>query len=145
MNAHVNHDLALALAGVSIDPLREAKREDHFAVNTAIKNATDAVQEQVESLYSPVLGLLDLVFGRLDEDLANFAIEKARLNAWVSAVSLVGAQSPEERADVLGSISDRASVMAKLILAPSPRRRLLWLLRRLEQMRPWWEVVTGRL
>ena len=84
MNAHINHDLALALVEVSIDPLRDQRREDHFAVNAAIKKATDPVQDRITDLYAPILTLLDRGLGRLDEDVANFSIEKARLNAWVS-------------------------------------------------------------
>jgi hypothetical protein len=142
MNAHINHDLPLALVEVTIDPEREKRRRDHFAVNEAIRAATDPVQEQVARLYAPVLRLLDIGFKRLDEDVANFSVAKARLNAWVSAIALAGAADEDERAAVLDSISDRASVMAKLILAPTPNRRAIALLRRAESLLPWWKIVT---
>lgn len=141
MNAHINYDLALALKEVSIDPLREQRREDHFAVNAAIKKATDPVQDRIISLYAPVLRILDRGFGRLDEDVANFSIEKARLNAWVSAISLADAGTEAEEQTVTQSISNHAAVMARLILLPSPRRRVLTVLQLLERVRPWWHEI----
>ena len=140
MNAHINHDLALALVEVSIDPKRAERREDHFAVNESVRHATDPVQEQVTALYAPTLRLLDLAFGRLDEEVANFSIEKARSNAWVSAVTLTNARDEAEAVEVRQSISDRASLVAKLILKPSLRARTLLLLQRLERKAPWWEI-----
>jgi hypothetical protein len=143
VNAHINHDLALALVEVSIDPERPKRRQDHFAVNESIRRATDPIQEQVATLYGPALKLLDHAFGRLDEDVTNFSIEKARRNAWVSAVSLVNARGNEEAAEVRESISDRASLLAKLILKPSPRPGLLQALQRLERRTPWWQLLAN--
>jgi hypothetical protein len=132
VNAHINHDLAIALVEVGIDTRREERRADHFAVNEAIRHATEAVQKRFAGLYAPVYRLLDHLLGDFDADVANFSIEKARLNAWISAVSLAGARSEEERGLVLRSISDQATVMANLILLPTRRSRLLALRRRLE-------------
>jgi hypothetical protein len=142
VNAHINHDLPIALVEASIDPHREKRRRDHFALNDAIRRATDPVQERIAALYAPAIELLDHALGRLDEDLANFSIEKARLNAWVSAIALTDAEGEAEAAAVRDSISDHASVMAKLILLPTPRRRVLLILRRLERLSSWWEVAT---
>jgi hypothetical protein len=145
INAHINHDLPIALVDVTIDPNREQRRHDHFAVNQSIKRATDPVQDRISSLYAPVFRLLDEGFGRLDEDVTSFSIEKARLNAWVSAIALASAADDDERAVVREAISDRAGVMAKLILAPRPRGRLLDVVHRAERMTPWWRLLTNRL
>ena len=49
INAHINHDLALALDQVSIDPDREVKYQDHTAVNQVLSAATSELKQQVES------------------------------------------------------------------------------------------------
>lgn len=132
VNAHINHDLPLALVAVTIDPRREERRDDHFAVNEAIRHATDAVQDRFGHLYAPVYKLLDRVLGDYDERIANFSIEKARLNAWASAVSLAGARTDAERAVVRQTIDDQAVVMARLVRLPTRSSRLLAVRRRLE-------------
>lgn len=141
VNAHINHDLALALVEVSIDPGREARREDHFAVNEAIRHATDAVQERIGELYAPGFGILDRLLGSFDERTANFSIEKARLNAWTSAISLANAADDAERAAVKQSISDSASVFARLILLPTRSSFLLKLRRIFEKLTACWQLI----
>lgn len=141
MNAHINHDLALALEEVGLDPGREERREDHFAVNEAIRQATDAVKARLRDRYVPLYGLLDRLLGRFDEHVAGFSIEKARQNAWKSAVSLAGAESEEEHALVQRSISDNATVFARLILLPTRRSRLLKLRQIFERLTARWEFI----
>lgn len=141
INAHINHDLALALVEVTIDPGREGRREDHFAVNEAIGKATNAVQSRLGDKYVPFFGIADRFLGRFDERVAGFSIEKARLNAWKSAVSLANAQSDEERALVTRSISDNATVFARLILLPTRRSWLLKLRQVFERLTARWELI----
>jgi hypothetical protein len=141
INAHINHDLALALAEVSIDPNREARRADHFAVNEAIGRATNAVQDRLGGLYAPLFGHLDRLLGGFDERAAGFSIEKARLNAWTSAISLVNTKSDVERAVVIQTISDRAAVIARLILLPTRRSFVLRVRQILERLTARWELI----
>jgi len=119
MNAHINHDLALALVEASIDTNRDARREDHFAVNEAIRHAVDAVQQSIADRYGRIFSIIDHVLRRIDEDVSVFSIEKARLNAWTSALSLAAAGDGAERQAVLASIADRSNVIARLILLPT--------------------------
>lgn len=142
INAHINHDLALALNEVGIDPERDKRREDHTAVNDAIRKATDPVQEAVTSRYAPALRLLDRVFGRIDEELTSFSIDKARFTAWVSAVSLANAHDDAEREEVRASIEDRSNVMAKLILRPNIPGRVLNAIHRLEAKTSWRNLIN---
>ncbi len=137
VNAHINNDLALALNIVSIDPNRDQRREDHFAVNEAIHDATDAVQDAMGRLYAPVFRPLDRLIGRFDEEAANFSIGKARLSAWFSAVALANQTGAAERADAVRAIEDGANVVARLILLPN-RGGILLTLRR------WFERVAFR-
>ena len=143
MNAHINHDLSLALVEASIDTSREAKRADHFAVNEAIRHAVNAVQESIAARYGRVFGIVDNLLRRVDEDVAVLSIEKARLNAWTSALSLADARDDSERQAVLESIADRSDVIAGLILLPTRRGSLVFRLRRIvERVSAPWQLIT---
>ena len=143
VNAHINHDLALALVEATIDPDRPKRRADHTAVNESIRRATDPVQEAVTSYYAPALKRFDRFFGRIDEELTSFSIDKARLAAWISAVSLTNARDETERTEVRGSIEDRASVMARLILRPTMPSRVIGAIQRLEARTHWTDLIPS--
>ena len=73
INAHINHDLALALVDVLDDwpaldeEARQRRREDHELVNAVIDDTTDEVQRDVVGKWSPAAVGIDLLLGRLDE------------------------------------------------------------------------------
>lgn len=139
INAHMNHDLPLALSEVTIDPDRERRYRDHVRVNDALVAATDPVQDRIKDLYAPGLGLVDVAIGDFDEVLTNFSFGKAREAAWWGGVSLVDAGTDEERARRIADIEDRSAVLGRLILAPSERFPLLFpALRWLERLGPDW-------
>jgi hypothetical protein len=139
INAHINHDLPLALARVSIDPDRARAYRDHTAVNDALRAATDEVQGRLAAGYSPVLGLLDRALGPLDEELTQFSFVKAREAAWESAVALANARDDEERARVRARIDDHAGVLARLLLGLSGQEpALVGALRKIEDATPDW-------
>jgi hypothetical protein len=142
MNAHINHDLALALVEASIDNDRDQRRADHFAVNEAIRHAVDAVQASVASRYGRIFGVIDSTLRRIDEDVAVFSIEKARLNAWTSALSLADARNDAERQAVLESITDRSNVIARLILAPTRGSIVFKLRRHFERLTAPWQLIA---
>jgi hypothetical protein len=125
INAHINHDLALALDEVGIDPTRPAKYEDHARVNTVLEAATAGLKSEVSTKYAPILERLDWIAGRLDDDFMQFSIPKARDHAWSCAVSLAGARSEAERAILLRALDEQAAVIARLILAPPTRHPVL--------------------
>jgi hypothetical protein len=142
MNAHINRDLPFALASVSIDPDRESRFRDHTLVNQALELAVDPVQERIARIYAPGLGLLDKVLGPLDERVSSFSVTKARDAAWEAAVGLVNARTGFERMFVSKGIEGRASVLGRLVLAPTGDHPwLVGLLRHLESKTPWWEVL----
>ncbi len=125
INAHINHDLALALDEVGIDPGRPGKYEDHTRVNTVLEAATVSLKSEVSGKYAPILERLDWIAGRLDDDITRFSIPKARDHAWSCAVSLSGAKSDAERAILLRTLDEQAAVIARLILAPPTRHPVL--------------------
>jgi hypothetical protein len=84
MNAHINHDLPLALIatfeqfGLSPDP-DGPPHADYQRVNATLAT----VEEQVKARFATgLIGVADRVLGRLDDVLAMWSIEEARNAAW---------------------------------------------------------------
>jgi hypothetical protein len=137
VNAHVNNDLPFALDGVSIGPSRSDRRRDHDAVNAVLGAVTELATERIASLYAPGLTTLDDCAGALDEMVSAFSLQIARDSAWESAVSLANARDRIERELAGKLISVRASIMARLLLAPSQNARLMSACSRVEQGTHW--------
>ncbi|MFB6123572.1 MAG: DUF5995 family protein [Haloferacaceae archaeon] len=98
INAHVVHDLALAVHDVGIDPNRAGKHADHVAVNDVLRELVDVEQRLLADHYAPGLAELDAAAGRIDEALASLSLEEGREFAWHGAVALT---------DLRTSIADR--------------------------------------
>lgn len=125
INAHINHDLAVALAEVGIDPERPLRYADHTHVNTVLESATEGLKAGVSRTYAPILERVDWIAGRLDDDLTRFSIPKARDHAWSCAVALTAAAWEPERALLLKALDEQAAVLARTILAPPTRHPVL--------------------
>lgn len=121
INAHINHDLALALVDVNIDPNRALKYKDHAAINTILEKTTDDLKRSVAEKYAPILRRLDRGLGSIDDDITAFSIPKAREHAWAMAVALTAAQSDIEIEILQKSLDEQAAVITRLMLA-SPLR-----------------------
>jgi hypothetical protein len=138
INAHINHDLALALNEVSIDPDRATRYADHTKINDVLKAATDPLQDKIGQIYAPILNLLDQACDRLDEDIACFSVAKAREDAWGAALALANARSDLERAAVRAGLNTRSAVLARLIVAPTFEQPwVIAALHHLETITPW--------
>jgi hypothetical protein len=140
INAHVNHDLALALDQVSIEPDRHSRLEDHCAVNGVLEALTEQVGARVSELYARGLEGVDACAGTLDEGISNFSLAVARAGAWESAVALANARVEIERGAIRKMLDVRAAAMARLILAPNLNPVLLAACRRVEAG-AWWNIV----
>jgi hypothetical protein len=127
INAHINHDLAVALGAVGIDPDRATRYADHTRVNEVLGRATAELKESVGTMYAPLLNRLDRVAGSLDDQLTAFSIPKARDHAWTFAVAITGSRSGAERALLRRALNDQAAVLARVILSRPTRHP--WLLR----------------
>jgi hypothetical protein len=121
INAHINHDLALALVQCGIDPGRAAKYRDHTAVNDVLAEATAEMKRLVAAIHAPVLHRIDRITGRVDDDVTNFSIPRAREHAWTFAVALAAARTAEDAALLRRALDEQAAVIARLVLA-SPTR-----------------------
>jgi hypothetical protein len=141
INAHVNHDLALALTDVSIEPDRAARHDDHSRVNDVLRSLTDAVAERISDLYAEGLAGADACAGMLDEAVTNFSFEVARESAWESAVALTNARLEIERAAFRRLLDVRAAALARLIRLPNRKPELLAACRRIEDG-GWWTALA---
>jgi hypothetical protein len=121
INAHINHDLALALVDVlddwpTLDEAgRQRRREDHERVNTIIDDTTDEVQKDVVGRWSPAAEGLDLLLGPLDEWAFGALAESWRSRVWADAMDLV-VLGPDQRAAAQIVIGERAACVATVIL-----------------------------
>ena len=143
INAHINNDLALALHGVSIDPGRQRRYDDHVAVNTVLGSLMDPAEKRIGEMYAPALARLGEAVRPLDRVTAGFSLEVARESAWEAAVSLANARSEFERGLVRKGLNLRSAVLARLILVPNVNPTLLDALRRFEQGADWWNWLPG--
>lgn len=117
INAHINHDLTLALHQVKIDPNRVDKYKDHTDINIILEKATDGLKQSVAEKYAPILKRIDRGFGTLDDEITNFSIPKAREHAWSMAIALTSAQTQFEKQILQKSLDEQAGVLSRLILA----------------------------
>jgi uncharacterized protein DUF5995 len=90
MNAHINHDLALALVstcageGITLDTDSAAHR-DFVKVNAILAT----VEAQVKANYlTGLVGVADEVMGRIDDVVAIWSVSEARNAAWTHAQML---------------------------------------------------------
>jgi hypothetical protein len=121
INAHINHDLALALVDVLDDwdtldeATRSARHEDHERVNEIIEATTDEVQREVVDRWSPAAHTLDVLLWRLDEWAFGALAESWRSRVWADAMELL-ALPPESRGEASIHLGTRASTVASVIL-----------------------------
>jgi len=90
MNAHINHDLAVALVQVCAE--RRVGIEDGSAMHRdyLVVNATlERVEGEIKARYTTgIIGDIDKVAGPLDDVLANWSVARARDNAWMTAQTI---------------------------------------------------------
>lgn len=145
INAHINHDLALALNDVGIDSNREKKYQDHIRINHILEQATDNLKRSVSEKYAPVLKRLDRGLGTVDDKITVFSISKAREHAWAMAVALSYARSAIEKNLLQSSLDEQAAVLSRLILSSPTRsnrlksgiRKLKWADRLITKIKSW--------
>ncbi|MEO5609074.1 MAG: DUF5995 family protein [Ornithinibacter sp.] len=120
INAHINHDLALAIVDVLEDwadldeATRETRRRDHEHVNSIIETTTDEVQRDVVARWAPGTAILDVVLGPLDEWVFSIVVNSFRGNVWVDAMTVM-ALPTDGRGATLIAIGRRADEVADLL------------------------------
>lgn len=141
VNAHINHDLALALDEVSIEPDRQSRHTDHTAVNGVLAALTDAAQDKICSLYAPGFATIDEYAGRFDEEATGFSLRVARQCAWEGAVALANARHSAERLLVRKGLDYRSATLARLLLVPTLSPLLMDRCRKMEAGTTWWQCL----
>lgn len=87
INAHINLDLGIAAAHTSPGSALPGLRRDFDRVNEILGQMTRRVLDEIDSV-SPLIGWLDWMGGRHDEEVIRFSIEVARAEAWRFAAEL---------------------------------------------------------
>jgi Family of unknown function (DUF5995) len=116
VNAHINLDLPVASARLCPGDAIWGLKRDFDLVNGILTTVLGDLQVRLAGL-SPLLGALDVVLGRLDEEIVGFNVQKARSEAWDAAVIL--ARQPADVQAATEKMLDRsANGLARVVLAP---------------------------
>ena len=119
MNAHINHDLSLALVAATHELGYELEvdsphHRDHMRVNATLARV---MQEVKDGLETGVLPVVDQALGSADDLMANWSMETARNNAWTQAQVLVALTSvPFVRERYLLALSRNVAFACRMLL-----------------------------
>jgi hypothetical protein len=116
VNAHINLDLAVAAAETSPGDGIGSLRGDFDRINDILIDVLCDLQGALNDV-SPLLGGLDVVLGRLDEEILGFKLGRAREEAWQAAVLLAG-QDAAGRAATERMLDRYAYGVGRAVLAP---------------------------
>lgn len=134
INAHVNHDLPQVVVELSEgDDSPDALRPDFDAINDVLAEVQPAVLRDL----GRVSGLTQLAALRGGSQLFSFSLERARAQAWSTAVRLHG-ESEADRRDDAANLDRVVTAIAYLVSKPAPP--LSWLL----PIARWLEVSDAR-
>ncbi len=88
MNAHINHDLAVALVEMAderdfdLDDAQTPQHRDYLAVNATLER----VEGEIKARFATgIVAGIDKAVGPVDDVVANWSVARARDNAWVTA------------------------------------------------------------
>jgi hypothetical protein len=116
INAHINLDLAVAAAQTAPGGEITGLKDDFERINDVLIDVLCDLQGALDGL-SPLLGGLDVVLGRIDEEIFGFKLQRARAEAWEAAVLLAG-QAGEAREATVRMLDRYAYGVGRLVLAP---------------------------
>jgi hypothetical protein len=95
---------------------RQGRYDDHTHVNQVIARTIDAVQETVVEPASPVMNVVDVLMGPVDEWATNRVISEWRDVVWQQAMRLIEAVNENEARQLRRQHEDEALQRARLIL-----------------------------
>ena len=121
MNAHINHDLALALVtttkefGVGLDRDTPQHR-DYVLVDGILQRVQDEIKDRFTT---GAIRDIDRAGGRLDDMFANWSVSRARDNAWTQAQTLHAlAGSDFLRRQFLAALGRNVGFAGRALLTP---------------------------
>jgi hypothetical protein len=121
MNAHINHDLALALVrtfeDMQLRPVRRsAQRRDYRRVDEILARVEERVKERFAR---GLVGAADEALGRLDDVVAMWKVARARDAAWTHAETLWAVRSvPPVRDAFLLTLARTVGFASRGLLVP---------------------------
>lgn len=123
INAHINYDLALALRDMLLpewpelsEAQKQARYADHLLVNAIIAETIDAVQDEVVEKEAPLMNIVDVLMGRLDERLLSGLITRWRASVWKDAHALMNAAAGGDAEPVRIQLENKAMRRAGMML-----------------------------
>ena len=116
INAHINLDLGIAAAEVAPGDAIADLRHDFQRINDTISRLLDAVQTAV-ARFSPLLGVLDRLGARTDEEVLSFSFGVARDEAWKQAV-LLAHQGTAQREQAIFLLDRKVAFLGKIVADP---------------------------
>jgi hypothetical protein len=121
MNAHINHDLALALVktskerGVKLDR-GSPQHHDYVAVDAILQRVQDDIKDRFAT---GIVKAADKALGRHDDILANWSVGHARDNAWTQAQTLAVLDGiPFLRKQFLLALARNVGFASRALLTP---------------------------
>jgi hypothetical protein len=122
MNAHINHDLPLALVSTcearSVELARDSpQHRDYLKVNDTIAATETRVKQE---FLTGMVGVADEVLGRIDDVIAMWSITEARNAAWTNAEALWALRDhPELTAAFQDTLDGTVGFASRGLLVPT--------------------------
>lgn len=134
INAHINYDLAVAIAQnlVEHDDLANQaallrRRFDHDQVNNLLVRSLPYIQDVLARDYGAGIAIIDRALGQLDEQLAETQLKYYRERVWGDALSFAAALGVDREDVVLEKLNWESNKIAEVLNGRSLRERALWL------------------
>ncbi len=117
MNAHINLDLGIAAADVARGGQLAGLQHDFNTINDILRVMAVQVRTDIEKV-SPWIRLLDRISSPAEGVFINFALDKARANAW-SVASRLSGMTDAQRAIEVDVLDSWTTVLGNLIRHPA--------------------------
>jgi uncharacterized protein DUF5995 len=118
MNAHIQRDLPVALAGVGlVDADGASRKPDHDRVDEILSAVLDGIEDELADRYDPMISLADASPSPADEEGALETLKAWREEAWRNAERLALAKTDAQRANVMAQIETVSETWAHVIAA----------------------------
>lgn len=114
MNAHISLDLGIAAYEAYGSDLERLK-PDFMKINEVLMSLVGTVQKELASFWS-FMKIIDWVGGKMDEELAGFAMDYARDKAWAFALALKDAAGSVEK--VISDRDKKVAVFGEKLVSP---------------------------
>jgi hypothetical protein len=108
MNAHINHDLPLAIVATWSGMGKRDRDTPGFRDFRLVNDILDEVQQQVKASFeSEALADVDRALGKADDVLAMWSVARARDHAWMTAEALWDLREVRGADDIVQGVLER--------------------------------------